>query len=292
MARPPMCAVGTELRAPALGFPCFIGEKRLKRVITADIGAYLGHTSRSTLAGEDAMRAVAFVEQAGDFYNAAAESRLASRPLLYYYAYLNLAKAYLLHQGAQLPEKIRHGLTDPSINIKQRLQFKTQTVHVEKRTGKGVKGYEGLLFRPSSTTSTPTARSILAESFGCKRSWASYQPSIEHTQRFSAEQSSSFPSTSSVCCERDTKCGHKHGYGRMPRPMRRSRRLKGSAVSRGPSGAFVCEARRATTACGRLRLPSGPMGQEPWTRVLASSQRPSDKPACGQWHQARGTGST
>ncbi len=58
--------------------------------------------------------AIAFLEQAKDFYEAAASSRLTtSKPLLSYYAMLNIAKAFILSFGAHSNlDSLRHGLSE------------------------------------------------------------------------------------------------------------------------------------------------------------------------------------
>lgn len=78
--------------------------------------------------GSSTRKATAFLDQAHDFYSAAANARLSSRPLLYYYAFLNLAKVLLLHRNVSLPPAPRHGISDPRANTKTRLHFKTQEV--------------------------------------------------------------------------------------------------------------------------------------------------------------------
>lgn len=136
---------GTALAAPAIGFPCFIDKKRMRRIITADIWAFLAHETRARLSGDAENRAVAFLEQAEDFYRTAASSSDSSRPLLYYYAYLNLAKVFMVHQGVELPARMGHGISDPKVNIKQRFYFKTQQVKIHKSTGRGAPPYENLM---------------------------------------------------------------------------------------------------------------------------------------------------
>ncbi len=60
-------------------------------------------------------QASAFIEQAEDFYLSAQSSNaIASKPLLLYYAFLNLGKAFVLHTGTRTTEyeKAFHGLTE------------------------------------------------------------------------------------------------------------------------------------------------------------------------------------
>lgn len=72
--------------------------------------------------------ALAYVAQARDFYEAAQNPRLGSKPLLYYYAFLNLAKAALVTRGVALPPTARHGITDPRANVRTRLRLEGQTI--------------------------------------------------------------------------------------------------------------------------------------------------------------------
>ena len=57
--------------------------------------------------------------------------RLASRPLLYYYSFLNLAKVLLLHSGKALPNVLRHGISDPKANTATTVSFSNQEVDVQ-----------------------------------------------------------------------------------------------------------------------------------------------------------------
>jgi hypothetical protein len=148
---------GTTLQAPAIGFPCFIDKKRLRRVITADIWAFLAHETRTRLKGEAQLRATAFLEQAEDFYRTAASSSDSSRPLLYYYAYLNLAKVFIVHQGIDLPARLGHGISDPKVNIRQRFFFKTQQVKIHKSTVRGAPPYDQLMLPTLLWSLDPTS---------------------------------------------------------------------------------------------------------------------------------------
>jgi hypothetical protein len=121
---------GQLLEVPARGFPCFYGKKRKKRVITGDVWAFLHHIGDANLVAADAGRAHSFIDQASDFYSAASNPRQASRPLLYYYAFLNLAKVFLTHKSVAFPPAVKHGISDPKANKKERLHFKTQVVRV------------------------------------------------------------------------------------------------------------------------------------------------------------------
>ena len=74
--------------------------------------------------------ALAYIAQARDFYEAAQNPRLGSKPLLYYYAFLNLAKAALVTRGVNLPAAAMHGIGDPRANVRTRLRLEGQRVTV------------------------------------------------------------------------------------------------------------------------------------------------------------------
>lgn len=101
----------------------------MPRVVTSDPWAFLRNKSRLLLGKDDAERAYTYVDQAFDFFEAAANPRISSRPLLYYYSFLNLVKVLILQKRSiQLPLIARHGITDPGANVKQRLRFAGQLV--------------------------------------------------------------------------------------------------------------------------------------------------------------------
>lgn len=72
------------------GAPLFYRAARVPRVVTAEPWAFLRYRSEAALSGDRRARATAYVEQAFDFFQAASSPRLSSRPLLYYYSFLNL----------------------------------------------------------------------------------------------------------------------------------------------------------------------------------------------------------
>jgi hypothetical protein len=124
----PLPKDGDRLKVPARGFPCFYGNRRLRRIITGDIWSFLHHISQKTLNKPDSVKASSYIDQAFDFYTAAGTPRQSSRPLLYYYAFLNLAKVLLLHKGINLPPVLKHGIFDPKANARQRLRLAGQIV--------------------------------------------------------------------------------------------------------------------------------------------------------------------
>jgi uncharacterized protein (UPF0332 family) len=76
--------------------------------------------------------ASSFVDQAYEFFEAGSNPQLHSRPLLFYYSFLNLAKALVLTDGTELSPAPKHGISDPQVNRKEKLQFKTQVVRIVK----------------------------------------------------------------------------------------------------------------------------------------------------------------
>lgn len=75
-------------------------------------------------------RALAFFEQAADFYRAASAPRIGSKPLLYYYSFLNLAKAFLVIRKGMNLSHCMHGLREPDENVRKRLTITSQWVKV------------------------------------------------------------------------------------------------------------------------------------------------------------------
>lgn len=75
--------------------------------------------------------AVAFLEQAQDFHEAArAAPRTASKPLLHYYSFMNLAKAFLTVHTKMNLKRCEHGLVDPRDNIRKKLTINSQVVRI------------------------------------------------------------------------------------------------------------------------------------------------------------------
>jgi hypothetical protein len=102
------------------------------RVIAGDVWACLRHVLevREGLTKEQKRHAVAYLEQAFEFCEAASNPQIGARPLLYYYSFLNAAKAYLLACGKPLPPQTHHGVQDPKANVRQRLWLEGQKVRV------------------------------------------------------------------------------------------------------------------------------------------------------------------
>lgn len=100
-------------------------------MVTADVWAYFRHVAIHRLNKQQENQACAFIEQAYDFFETAENPRVSSRPLLYYYSFLNLAKVALLIHRVNLPPAPKHGISDPRENVKERLQLPGQSVRFE-----------------------------------------------------------------------------------------------------------------------------------------------------------------
>jgi len=87
--------------------------------------------------------ACAFLDQARDFYQSAKLSEIGSRPLLYYYSFLNLTKAFLTVRKKNIElVKCTHGLRETRDNYdKSRLYFTSQKVRVDDKTGNNIHVY-------------------------------------------------------------------------------------------------------------------------------------------------------
>lgn len=129
MARPPKPQDGRPVHGRPGGFPLFF-DRRKQRVVTADPWAFLSTLATIKLPKSKEGIALAYIQQGHEFYEAAQNPRLNSRPLLYYYAFLNLVKAALLIKGHPLPPAAKHGIYDPRANSRKRLRFEGQKVHV------------------------------------------------------------------------------------------------------------------------------------------------------------------
>src|SRR4051812_11659768 len=85
-------------------FPTYMGGRRAglhSKVYTTDAWSIIQASVRRIRKKKQRMSAVAFAEQAREFYSAAiAAPTSRARPLLLYYAFLNLAKALCLLNGS------------------------------------------------------------------------------------------------------------------------------------------------------------------------------------------------
>jgi len=115
------------------GFPLYF-QRRQPRIVTADVWAFLRNLVIERLGKRESERALAYLDQARDFYEAARNPALRSKPLLYYYSFLNLAKVAVLVKKIDLPPAPRHGITDPHENSRERIRLEGQKVRVRATT--------------------------------------------------------------------------------------------------------------------------------------------------------------
>jgi hypothetical protein len=141
MARLPEPTKGTVLDQDyaKYGFPLRTGPRYVALVLASDPWEYLDYHLRDELGERGAERPRAFLEQARDFFQAAESHRVSSRPLLYYYSFLNLAKVLLLARGVSLDDRPIHGLKMIGSGQAGGKRFAVQKVTVERRgPGKAV----------------------------------------------------------------------------------------------------------------------------------------------------------
>jgi hypothetical protein len=129
LGRPPRARDGKIIANHPDGFPCFFAKRR-PRVITANPWAFMEHTVVRQLPRAREPVALAYIAQARDFYEAAQTPRLGSKPLLYYYAFLNLSKAALVTRNVALPAAAKHGISDPRANARTRLRLEGQRIEM------------------------------------------------------------------------------------------------------------------------------------------------------------------
>lgn len=120
---------GAPVNNPPIGFPAFF-DKRQPRVLTADPWAFLQDLVAARLDRRQRETGYSYINQAWGFFEAATNPHVDSRPLLYYYSFLNLVKAALLIRRVPLAMKPVHGIFDPRSNQRRRLRLSGQTVRI------------------------------------------------------------------------------------------------------------------------------------------------------------------
>ena len=120
---------GREIRSNISSFPAFF-HTRKQRVVASNIWSFLNQLSLDKLSSKDAKQACAYLEQSFEFFEAAKNPRTGSKPLLYYYCFLNLAKLLFLFKKINFPIALMHGIKDPRENERERLQFQGQSVKI------------------------------------------------------------------------------------------------------------------------------------------------------------------
>lgn len=127
MANIKVAREGALLPKQPSGIPLFF-ERRVATTVVSDPWAFLRDVITRESFGDDNARLLAYIEQASDFFTAAENPRVSSRPLLYYYLFLNLAKVACALHDVDMPPKLRHGLSDPHTNRRERIKLSGQTV--------------------------------------------------------------------------------------------------------------------------------------------------------------------
>ena len=105
-------------------------DKRKPRIIASDPWAFLEHLVSKRLRKSEQAEPIAFIEQAYDFYEAATNPQLGSKPVLYYYSFLNLVKVFLRFNRILIPAAPKHGINDPRANIRERFRIQGQRLHI------------------------------------------------------------------------------------------------------------------------------------------------------------------
>jgi len=84
------------------------------RIFSTNPWGIIRQSVEDSLSGESRLQAIAFLAQAEDFFRSAASSSLvAAKPLLIYYCFLNLAKAFVLKKGLRTEySRAQHGLQE------------------------------------------------------------------------------------------------------------------------------------------------------------------------------------
>jgi len=138
----PTLRAGQEVRVDGVEIPyTFWPDAYIKhgRVVTADPWRCLAlHIRRSVRDTGRRNKALAFLDQAEEFYRAGAAPQLASKPLLYYYCFMNLAKVLLVVKREEIDlTRCFHGLREGKDNVRKRLRIQSQAVEIDQPRGPG-----------------------------------------------------------------------------------------------------------------------------------------------------------
>jgi len=120
---------GVPANNPPTGFPAFF-DRRQPRVLTADPWAFLQDLVAARVDRRQRDTGYTYTNQAWGLFEAASNPHVGSRPLLYYYSFLNLVKAALLIRRVPLAIKPDHGISDPRSNQRRRLRLGGQKVRI------------------------------------------------------------------------------------------------------------------------------------------------------------------
>jgi len=103
-------------------------------------------------------RATEHLWQGFEFYEAARTPRFDTRPLLYYYSFLNVAKAFLLARAVSIPTRAGHGVTDPPTNERKKVRLDGQSIKLEAATANHGKLMAELVIALGSTAGPSSYR--------------------------------------------------------------------------------------------------------------------------------------
>jgi len=119
-----------EVIGDTSAFPSFF-RKRRSRILAADIWSFYRCLIKKCVAKKKENEALSFLEQAFDFYSAAEKQSIGSKPLLFYYSFLNLVKIALIIRKIDFPPVAKHGLYDPKENVRERLRLEGQIIKIK-----------------------------------------------------------------------------------------------------------------------------------------------------------------
>jgi hypothetical protein len=123
---------GSEITSHVSSFPAFF-SKRKPPIIASNIWSFLHQLIIDTLSKDKlSNKACAYLEQSFEFFEAAKNPRTGSKPLLYYYSFLNLAKTYLLFKKIDFPNAVKHGVCDPRENEREKLKLQGQSIRINR----------------------------------------------------------------------------------------------------------------------------------------------------------------
>jgi hypothetical protein len=125
----PAARDGELVHIETSGFPLYF-SRRKARAITADPLTLIEHVARTRLSADLRTDGLAYVEQAADFVEAARNPMSGSKPLLYYYTFLNLLKVLLHIRNVDIPPAARHGIADPRANFRERFRIDGQRIQI------------------------------------------------------------------------------------------------------------------------------------------------------------------
>ena len=99
-------------------------------LVSSDPWSCLQSYVHQTVSGAKKNLAITFLEQSQDFFNAAISApRLGSKPLLYYYSFMNLTKAFLTCRTTLDLKLSMHGIKETD-NIRKKLTINSQEVKI------------------------------------------------------------------------------------------------------------------------------------------------------------------